>query len=191
MEEEPPVSMLEKLLNAIGEQGKTVVKAISELRETVIGGFREGARLPKIGILITTLGFIATMVFGILPLMKSVGRVEKGVMARQFRITAPIDGAAAGLTESIRGETPFSEMTHYIVVTPVKTGDNWVQPGPVQVSASGLWIGRATFGEAAVGAGEQFIVRALATKSILVEGALGKVPEDAIFSESITVTRKR
>lgn len=191
MEEEPPVSMLDKLLNAISEQGKTVVKAIGELRETVITEFRRNARLAKISIVITSLGFIVTLGYIVFPLMSRVQQVEKGILARQFRITAPVDGATVGLTELIRGETPFPEMNHYIVVTPLKTRDDFVEDGPVNVSTSGVWAGNAKFGAAAVGAGEQFMVRALATKSILSPGPLTEVPEDAIFSESIIVTRKK
>lgn len=164
-----------------------------------------GLRIALFGLIVAILSLITMVIFGILGLQKSVGdiqsgvnevssrveRVEKGILARQFTITTPVDGASVDRIAVIRGKTPFTEMNHYVVVTPVKTGDDWVQDGPVQVSASGLWTGRAIFGAAAVGAREEFMVRALATKSTLSPGPLIEVPEDAIFSESITVTRTR
>lgn len=119
-----------------------------------------------------------------------VKAVEKTILANQFTITDPDDNATVDLTDLVRGKTPFSKMNHYIVITPLKTGDDWVEDGPVKVYTGGLWTGRAQFGTAAATAGEQFIVRALATKSTLSPGPLTEVPEDAIFSESITVTRK-
>ena len=201
MEEEPTGSMWDKLLNAISDQGKTVLNAIEGLRKSVEKGFRKGTYLATIGIIIGILG----LVFVVLPLRKGVNkiesgvsevgsrveRVEKGIQAREFKITSPADGAIVDRIALIRGKTPFPEMNHYVVVTPVKTKEDWVEDGPVRVSASGLWDTQATFGSAAVGAGEQFIVRALATKSILSPGPLTEVPKDAIFSESITVTRSK
>ena len=120
-----------------------------------------------------------------------VEQVEKSVKARQFTIKVPSDGGTVGLIESARGETPFPNMNHYIVVTPLKIGVDFIEDGPASVSASGVWSGSARFGAAAVGAGEQFMVRALATKSMLSPGPLAEVPDDAMFSESITVTRTK
>jgi hypothetical protein len=94
------------------------------------------------------------------------------------------------MIELIRGETPFSGMHHYIIVTPVKIRTDFVE-GEANVSPGGFWSGQAKFGEAAVGAGEKFVVRALATNSRLSPGPLTEVPKDAIFSGSITVTRKK
>lgn len=161
-------------------------------------------RFALVGLIVGVLGLIAMVFFGIKGLEKSVSnikssveevgnrveRVEKGILAEKFTITTPLDGAIVNRIDLVRGTTPFAQMNHYIVVTPLKTGDDWIQDGPITVYTGGLWTGRAVFGEAAVGAGEEFIVRSLATKLILSPGPLTEVPEDAIFSESITVTRK-
>lgn len=158
------------------------------------------------GVLITFLSLGATILFGLLNLRKRVATiqvdlqevgsrvelVEKRILAGQFTVTTPVNGATVEMIDFIRGNTPLSGMNHYIVVTPLKTGDDWVQEKRATVSG-GIWSGRAKFGTAAVGAGEQFVVRALATKSTLSPGPLTEVevPEDAIFSEPITVTRKK
>ena len=118
-----------------------------------------------------------------------VEHVERSILERRFVLTAPVDGANVGLQEVVRGQTPFADMNHYIVVTPLKVGDDWVQDVPVKVFG-GLWSGRARFGSAAVGAGEEFVIRALATKSKLSSGTLSEVPDDAIFSEPVIVTRR-
>lgn len=118
-----------------------------------------------------------------------VERVEKSILEQRFVITAPTDDSNVGLHDVVRGQTPFADMNHYIVVTPLKVGGDWVQEGPVKVYG-GLWSGRAKFGSAAVGEGEKFVIRALATKSKLSSGTLSEVPDDAIFSEPVTVTRR-
>jgi hypothetical protein len=118
-----------------------------------------------------------------------VQRVEKQILAKDFKITSPSEGDSVDIIELIRGETPFSGMHHYVIVTPVKIGADWVQE-EARVSPGGVWNGQAVFGEVAVGPGEKYVVRALATNSTLSPGPLTKVPKDAIFSESITVTRK-
>lgn len=120
-----------------------------------------------------------------------VKAVEKAVLAVQFTITNPVNEAAVSMTELVRGKTPFSKMNHYIVVTPLKTGGDLVQDRPVKISTAGSWSGRARFAAADVGAGERFIVRVLATKSTLSPGSLTEVPEDAVFSNSIIVTREK
>lgn len=120
-----------------------------------------------------------------------VEAVEKTILSNQFVITDPVDNAIVEVTGLVRGKTPFPNMNHYVVVTPLKTGDDWVQDGPVKVYTGGLWTGLARFGTAATGAGEQFVVGALATKLTLSPGPLSEVPEDAIFSKSVIVIRKR
>jgi hypothetical protein len=203
MEERANEPRLDKLVDAITELRQDFTKKLSENTEVLLkirDSLRATSWVTKLGFLFTILGLIATVVFGILPLTARVSNVgsriegvERSILARQFKITFPAEGATVERISSIRGETPFPEMNHYVIVIPVKTMDNWVQPGPVSVSASGLWSGSATFGTAAIGAGEQFTVRVLATKSRVSEGTLEKekVPGDAIFSESITVTRSK
>ncbi len=122
---------------------------------------------------------------------KSIEAVEDRSERSQLRLVYPINGSTVELTDWVRGSTPYSERNHYIVVTPVETGDDWVQDIPVKVSTGGVLTGRASFGTAAAGPEKRFLVRAMASRSALSAGPLIQVPEDAIFSEAIIVTRRR
>lgn len=117
-------------------------------------------------------------------------RVRFNLLAK-FKITNPSYGDSVDLFDLIQGKTPFMGMNHYIVVTPLKTGGDFIQDVPAKVSSDGSWIGRAKLGTAEVGVGEKFAVRVIATKSTLSPGQLIPVPEDAFSSDSITVTRKK
>lgn len=152
------------------------------------------------GLLVNSVGVLVAVVFGFLNLSSKVvdvqtsvrdmgERVEKYALAREFIITTPTEGASVPITDLIRGKTPFPEMNHYVVVTPIGTGDDWVQDNPVKVFAGGTWTGLARFGTSDVGAGEKFLVRSLATKATLEPGPLKAVPRDAVFSEAVTVVR--
>jgi hypothetical protein len=116
--------------------------------------------------------------------------VEKQILRKDFKITSPLNGDRVDKNEFIQGETPFLGMHHYVIVTPVKIGTDWVQE-EAKVSFGGLWSGKAILGAAAVGVGEKFVIRALATNTTLPPGPLTEVPKDAIFSELITVKRNQ
>jgi hypothetical protein len=88
----------------------------------------------------------------------------------------------------IRAVTPYRDKHHYIVVTP-KVGGDFVQDGPIAASASGILAGPAVFGTAAVGDGQDFLVRIIATSQRLPPGELATRPTDAISSEPIVVSR--
>jgi hypothetical protein len=153
-------------------------------------------------IILTILGILVTIwVSQIVPVVKTVravlqgvdarvGQVEKRMLQADFKITYPQDGATVDATGIVKGHTPYGDMKHYLVVTPLKVGDDWVEDGPLKVVSGGAFTGRAKFGEAEAGAGEQFAVRLLATQATLTPGPLLEVPKDAVFSESVVVTRK-
>lgn len=136
-------------------------------------------------LIITVLGFIATLVFGFLPLIKKVERLEQVL----FTINQPTNNSFVEPFDTVSGRTPFLKLNHYILVTALKTGDTWVMDGHVNVSTEGSWTGGAKFGTAGTGSGK-FIIQAVATKSVLAPGLLTSVPGDAKYSEPITVTRK-
>ena len=79
-------------------------------------------------------------------------------------------------------------MKHYLVVTPYEHPDDWVQP-KTQVYPSGIWSGKAKFGEPGLGEGEKYLLRIFATESEVPEGRMKNVPKDAIFSEPVIVTK--
>jgi cytoskeletal protein RodZ len=122
----------------------------------------------------------------------TVRRVQSSPVAgTQIAITTPTEGAEVGADSTISGKTSFTDLNHYIVVTPTRIGTSFVQNQPALVNrADGSFTWRATFGGAQVGVGEQFTVRVLATKSTLPEAPLTKEPADAVSSNLVTVKRK-
>lgn len=123
--------------------------------------------------------------------VKAVGSdIQKQSLARQFLVTSPTDSTEVSHTEIVTGRTPFPQLNHYIVVTPTRVGNDWVQANQVKIFGS-QWSGLATFGTTEIQGPERFIVRALATDSVLEAGPIHKVPGDAIFSDPIIVIRRR
>jgi hypothetical protein len=122
---------------------------------------------------------------------KHVERVEQQTLRNFLRITYPYNGDTVELTGLVRGSTPYSDRNNYIVVTPLQTGGNWVQDGPLTIDSGGQWTVQAKFGDAGAGEGQRFIIRALASKYSLKPGPLIEVPQDAVFSDAVTVTREK
>jgi hypothetical protein len=116
--------------------------------------------------------------------------VRRTKPTEQLAITVPANGAEVSLDDRVEGKTPFTDLTHYVVITPLRVGTQYVQDQPASVT-NGSFSGRAKFGGASVGVGEKFTVQIVATKSTLPAGPLAKQPADAIVSNSITVTRKQ
>ena len=110
--------------------------------------------------------------------------------AIEFVILKPVDGAPVGLKESVSGRTPHVGAKHYVVVTPVATGQPYIQRR-ANVSDQGTWVGSAQFGEASVGFGEEFIVYAVATMRKLSPGPIDRGLEALAESPHITVRRTR
>jgi len=115
--------------------------------------------------------------------------VERFTAGAQLVITSPGDGGSVGLTEVIQGTTPYPNMRHYIIVTPLEVGGDWVQDGIVTISGAGTWTARAQFGTGDVGVGKRFMIRVMATNSIVDRPKLRGQPPDAVFSQPITVVR--
>lgn len=109
-----------------------------------------------------------------------LGQMESGItQVKQF--------------ESVEGETPFSssEWKHFILVTPQKLKDIWINKATVNEGS--FSAGNVQFGNAN-NSGEEFLVRCLATKSSSF-GNKNKIteedfPEDAKLSGFVTVIRK-
>lgn len=158
-----------------------------------------------LGTVVGLLAVIVTAIIGYFNLSKQVSNVqtkvnevgnrvesvEKNVMAGRLIIISPTDGESVDSTAIVRGKTPYPERNHYIVVTPIKTNDDWVQKNLIKPDPTGSWAGNAEFGTGDVGIGDKFLVRVLATSSTIPSGQLRDVPSDTIPSESITVTRKK
>jgi hypothetical protein len=107
-------------------------------------------------------------------------------------IMTPVSGAEVGFNDTVLGKTAFTDLNHYIVVTPVNAGTTYVQDQPALVnSADGSFSGVARFGGAEGSRQQQFFVRVVVTRSILTPGPLINEPADAVHSNTITVTRRK
>jgi len=138
--------------------------------------------------IVSIIGFFATIVFGIIPLHERMDRMEEAVLLKHFTITYPTDNTIVESSEVINGRTPFLTLKHYILSAPMETNDVYVQDGPLKVSPGGHWVGVVKFDDA--GASKKFLVQVVATKAVLPHGLLTKLPEDALYSEAITLIKR-
>src|SRR4029077_820659 len=58
-----------------------------------------------------------------------IQNVERAVVGQQFNITDPAVGTKVNLTDIVRGKTPFADENTYLIITPLATGDDYVQDG--------------------------------------------------------------
>jgi hypothetical protein len=125
------------------------------------------------------------------PSAKEARESTKPRVHASLRILYPADGGFVGRTEWVKGSSSYGEgrIRHFLVVTPQQTGEPWVQEGPLGIPARGIWAGWAIFGAAGVGEKKRFLLQVMATKSPLSPGPLIQVPQDAVFSEPVSVTR--
>ncbi|HHT9139348.1 MAG TPA: hypothetical protein ACFYEA_02300 [Candidatus Tripitaka californicus] len=137
---------------------------------------------------ITIIGFVATIIFGILPLHERMDRMEEAVLLKHFTIIYPVNNTIVESSQVINGRTPFLKLNHYILSAPMETNDVYVQDGPLKVSAGGNWGGVARFDDA--GVSKKFLVQVVATKAALPLGLLTKLPGDALYSEAITLVKR-
>jgi hypothetical protein len=153
--------------------------------------YRAWGLLVAFGSLIIGVASLMVAVDGLKIQMKQVGSdIEEQSLTRQFLVTSPTDSTEVSHTEVITGLTPFAKLKHYIVVTPTRVGNDWVQANQVKIFGS-QWSGLATFGTTEIQGSERFILRALATDSVLAAGPIHKIPADAIFSDPVIVIRRR
>ena len=143
------------------------------------------------GRIIASLAIVVPVIFGTIGLWINTNRqaekVESKIEESRFLLTSPSDGAEVGLGQRVIGKTPFTQLNHYIAVGIVRTGSTYIRPA--FVSPDGTFGGEARFGDSAIGADDEFTIRALATKATLATGNLSEVPDDAVWSDSVTVRR--
>ena len=108
--------------------------------------------------------------------------------ANQVEITSPSTNSVVGHTVEIRGRTAHPNWRHFILVTGPAQGSEVIQDGEVTVSSSGQILGRATLGSAAVGAGESYTIRVVASEKALTRGPFIR-RNGLLLSNAITVTR--
>ncbi len=142
---------------------------------------------------LAALAAILAVIAAFWPLLKAakdVESIEKAVRSSKLVISSLSNGDQVTINEVISGFTPYPKRNHYLVITPLKVGDSYVQDRAT-VSADGTWTANAKFGSGEVGLNEKFAVRCLATENELKTGSLASqpLPPGAVFSSPVTVTR--
>jgi hypothetical protein len=117
-----------------------------------------------------------------------VETVEQNVKAGRLIIISPTDRAVENSPVIVQGKSPYPNRNLYIIVTPVQTNGDWVQKDTIRPDEVGAWHGSAELGNQ--GTTGDFLIRVMATTATLQPGQLRALPPDAVFSDSITVTRK-
>jgi hypothetical protein len=193
MSEEPP---LDQEHVGIGKQQLEIhqetLKAAQLQARASVSTSRAAWAAVLVGILAAAAAF--------LPLLKAsrdvestaqdVKSIEKAVLSSKLLISSLSNGDHVTSNEVVSGFTPYPGRNHYLVITPSKIGDSYVQDRAA-VRPDGTWTGNAKFGSGDVGVNEKFTVRCLATEAEVRTGSLASQPlsPDAVFSSTVTVTR--
>lgn len=117
-------------------------------------------------------------------------RVESNLKDLGFKVTYPLNGGTVAFTDAVVGFSPYQDMNHYLIVTPIMNGEDFVQSKKISVASDGTWSANAEFGQGAVGDGQKFAIRVIGTRSTLSPGRLESIPVDAKVTGTIVVTRK-
>jgi hypothetical protein len=107
---------------------------------------------------------------------------------RKLEITRPGADSVVGSEIEVRGSTSYPAYHHYIVVSGSVAGGDAVQDDTLKLSPAGELVGTATIGSSAVGAGQTYTIRIIASKTPLKPGPLVQT-SGLIFSNPVTVTR--
>ena len=86
-------------------------------------------------------------------LILRVDQMDESIKRDQLAVTYPTNNAVVEIIDLVQGITPYEDMNHYIVITPVDSGVDFIQEGPVNVIEGGSWHGIARFGTAGGGVG--------------------------------------
>lgn len=104
-------------------------------------------------------------------------------------LNVPAQGARVGPKVEVRGRTAYPQWNHFIVVTGLNAGGDIIQDSAVSVSPNGEISGKATIGSSAVGRGERYSIKFVASKTALKPGPLNP-DRHMVFSNSVTVVRE-
>lgn len=174
------------------EIAKETLKAAQKQADASVSTSRAAWAAVLVGILAATAAFwpLLKAARDVESTAQDVSSIEKAVLSSKLVISSLSNGDQVTSNEDISGFTPYPRLNHYLVITPLKVGDSYVQ-GRATVRADGTWTGNANFGSGDVGLNEKFTVRCLATEAEVRTGSLASQPlsPDAVFSSPITVTR--
>jgi hypothetical protein len=116
---------------------------------------------------------------------------QKECVSTDLQVVRPIEGEQVQEGAGVEFCSVYDQLNHYITVTPLNSPDRWIVDGPIRVTKNIPTTGRARFGNALVGRGEDFAISVLATNTLLQEGVLQKLPSDARLSKHVVVMRMR
>lgn len=106
-----------------------------------------------------------------------------------LQIMYPENGANVLIRDHVIARSDYTDMLHYIVVTPSQTGVTYVEGRNNALSARGVLMGRAVYGDAA-SCGQAFAIRVVATDTELSPGPLADFPpQGAEISDPVIVHR--
>src|SRR5437660_7094343 len=60
--------------------------------------------------------------------------VRRTQPTEQLTITVPAHGGEVSFDDKVEGKTPFTNLTHYIVITPLRVGTPYIQDRPASVT---------------------------------------------------------
>jgi hypothetical protein len=182
-------------VGAVGiDSGAEILSAVNRVSHMITDREAKTRRqllIGMIGVFVGTLGLIAAVVIGVISIKRGSERAENRYAQSRLNITFPLDGASVGSRQKIRGATPYLNRNHYLLITSVRTGSASVEP--ISVTSDGSFRAEVKFSDSAAdlvpGKDEEFAMRVLATSDRLEPGDFSRAPDDAILSESISVTR--
>jgi hypothetical protein len=143
---------------------------------------------PNLKLTIRALGGSALFVLLIFhPLFPSGAQPEKP-SGGPPTILNPAPSSVVGQMIKVQGHSEYQGWHHYVVVTGIVAGGDIVQDTSMDLSSAGELLGTATIGNAAVGEGEPYFIRIVASRTPIAPGPL--VPRKGfIFSDAVNVTR--
>lgn len=106
-------------------------------------------------------------------------------------IIGPKAGSLVDIGDAVEFVSPYGNLNHYVIVTPLRSPTRWVVDGPLRAEAGVQQYGNARFGDTQAGRGERFSLQILATTSQITAGPLEPLPLDHKFSPAVIVTRAR
>jgi hypothetical protein len=110
--------------------------------------------------------------------------------ANVLMILSPAPDGTVEEMEPVTFASPHTQLSHYIVVVPLRSPARWIVDGPLRVDDRGRGSGHARFGTSGLGAGEPFSLTVIATKANLPHGEHQSIDAEH-ESAPVRVTRAR
>jgi hypothetical protein len=147
-----------------------------------------GALGPNLKLTMRALGGSALFVLLLIHPLFSFTSLPENLSAIRPMILSPGPGNMVGQVIEVHGRAGYPTWHHYVVVTGIVAGGDIVQDTHMNWSSTGDLFGTATIGNVAVGEGDPYLIRIVASRVPLTPGPL--VPrKDLVFSDAVNVIR--